>query len=341
MQIFVKTLTGKTLALKCDPNYTIHDCQCQIQDMEGIPPSAQRLIFTGKQLEVHHKLIDYGIKKEDTLHLVLRLRGMISNFSEYDVTDPVTAFLMKGDITGVEISDELLKEKRKSIPNSAEYSKLKMEYTHESIMSENQRKKLLGVADYIHSLQQIRRKPQQVLQDIKIILPDGVINEITLVRCIEKILKSHHPSNSGLKLVLRRTCPTEGCLPWHVDGSYSQGVVQYTLNSDNEYTGGRLCYYTDDVGLFVPQRSAGTLSIHQREIHAVTKLLSGVRYVLFVVDGTNDLGGSDANIVKLRPKLLAKMKSSMELLDCDSDDEVGENSNINKVYFVFISINKV
>ncbi|ODV81061.1 ubiquitin-like protein [Suhomyces tanzawaensis NRRL Y-17324] len=75
MQVKVKTLTGRDILVDIEPTDKIIRIKEMMEEKEGIPPSQQRLIFNGLQLDDDKNVQESGITAGASLHLVLTLRG--------------------------------------------------------------------------------------------------------------------------------------------------------------------------------------------------------------------------------------------------------------------------
>merc|ERR1712228_528234 len=62
MQIFIKTLTGKTMTLDVEPNETIESLKARIENRTGSRDGRQRLIYSGMPLEDGRTVSYYNIQ---------------------------------------------------------------------------------------------------------------------------------------------------------------------------------------------------------------------------------------------------------------------------------------
>jgi large subunit ribosomal protein L40e len=116
-QIFVKDLQGKTKTLEISAESSIEDIKSKVEDKTGVPANSQRLLFAGKQLEDGRTASDYNLQKENTLHLVLRLRGGVLVKSDGALQDAISV-TMDGD--QVDTNGPLADTLRHSNPNLAQ-----------------------------------------------------------------------------------------------------------------------------------------------------------------------------------------------------------------------------
>lgn len=112
MQIFVKTLTGKTITLEVEPNVSIAEVKAKVQEKEGVPPEFQQLIYKGTELEEGKTLSDYNIQKEATLHLVLQMYsdGPIIGLGEDSIDIKVEAVYAAGSAAKPTVSVDVIWE---------------------------------------------------------------------------------------------------------------------------------------------------------------------------------------------------------------------------------------
>ena len=324
--ISIQTLTGKTLSFKVLGSDTVANLKGRIFDADGIPPDQQRIIFAGRQLEDGRTLSEYNISGGDRLHLILRLRGMISTFTGSG-EDALSQYLMLSDADR-ERAELPLADLREKFEEEDADAWSTFAFTRDAGILDPTVCKLLK--DFLDFMWGRNTAADGARVDLRMHLPDeefilllsatsgdaaGILKKL---ESAFRAIPGTPQSRGASKVALRMTRgPSNGCIKFHCDGPYASGTVQIALSDDSEYQGGRLCFFANSC-LHVLERPAGSMCQHPRKVlHAVTALKEGTRKSLFVVDKANGLGEEGVVVVSREDvQTFLELTAPSEPVDC-------------------------